>query len=72
MKTLQPQERRGSRIEMNNFTYLCIGPPEIGMGNVLHPAELPEMCLTTRIEYLVVLENLSQTDKRSKMECFCF
>ena len=61
-----------SKVEMSHFAFLCIGPPEIGMGNVLHPADLPEMCLTARIEYRVGVENLSQTDKRSKMECFCF
>ena len=61
-----------SRVEMSHFAFLCIGPPEIGMGNVLHPAALPETCLTVRIEYRVGVENLSQTDKRSKMECFCF
>ncbi len=48
-----------SRVEMSHFAFLCIGPPEIGMGNVLHPADLPEMCLTARIEYRVGVENLS-------------
>ena len=48
-----------SRVEMSHFAFLCIGPPEIGMGNVLHPADLPEMCLIARIEYRVGVENLS-------------
>ena len=48
-----------SRVEMSHFAFLCIGPPEIGMGNVLHPAYLPETRLTVRIEYLVGVENLS-------------
>ncbi len=55
---------------MSHFAFLCIGPPEIEMGNVLHPADHPEMCLTERIEYRVGVENLSSTDKRSTMECF--
>ena len=48
-----------SRVEMSHFAFLCIGPPEIEMGNVLHPADLPETCLTARIEYRVGVENLS-------------
>ena len=48
-----------SRVEISHFAFLCIGPPEIGMGNVLHPADLPETCLTARIEYRVGVENLS-------------
>ena len=50
---------RVSRVEMSHFAFLCIVPPEIGMGNVLHPADLPETCLTARIEYRVEVENLS-------------
>ena len=50
---------RVSRVEISHFAFLCIGPPEIRMGNVLHPADLPETCLTVRIEYRVGLENLS-------------
>ena len=50
---------RVSRVEISYFAFLCIGPPEIGMGNVLHPADLPETCLTARIEYRVGVENLS-------------
>ena len=50
---------RVSRVEMSHFAFLCIGPPEIGMGNVLHPADLPDTCLTARIEYRVGVENLS-------------
>ena len=57
---------------MSHFAFFCIGPLEIEMGNVLHPADLPEMCLTERIEYRVGVEDLLQTDMRSKMECFCF
>ena len=48
-----------SRVEMSHFAFLCIGPPEIGMGKVLHSAALPETCLTARIEYRVGVENLS-------------
>ena len=40
-----------SRVEMSHFAFLSIGPPEIGMGNVLHFADLPETRLTVRIEY---------------------
>ena len=47
-----------SSVEMSHFAFLCIGPPEIGMGLVLHPADLPETCLTARIEYRVGVENL--------------
>ena len=48
-----------SRVEINDFAFLWIGLPEIGMGTVLHPAYLPETCLTARIEYRVGVENLS-------------
>ena len=48
-----------SRVEISHFAFLCIGPPEIGMGNVLHPADLAETRLTARIEYRVGVENLS-------------
>ena len=48
-----------SKVEISHFAFLFIGPPEIGMGDVLHPAALPETCLTARIEYRVGVENLS-------------
>ena len=61
---------RMSRVEMSHFAFLFISSPEIGMGKVLHLADLSETCLTTRIEYRVGEEICHKLTRDRKWNVF--